>query len=57
MIAHTGLQLRHVESSIEEEPIYYVEHQQSLAKVISAGRYQHGLSRNNLITIPMARGR
>lgn len=40
MIAHTGLQLRHVESSIEEEPIYYVEHQQSLAKLISAGGYQ-----------------
>jgi AraC family transcriptional regulator len=43
-----GLQLQHLESSIETEPTYYMQHQQSLAKVLSPGRYQHGVSRNKL---------
>jgi AraC family transcriptional regulator len=43
-----GLQLQHLESSIETEPTYYMQHQQSLAKVLSPGRYQHGVSRNRL---------
>jgi len=43
-----GLQLQHIASSIETEPTYYMQHQQSLAKVLSPGRYQHGVSRNKL---------
>jgi AraC family transcriptional regulator len=43
-----SLQLQHLEGSIESEPTYYMQHQQSLAKVLSAGRYQHGVSRNKL---------
>jgi AraC family transcriptional regulator len=48
MVAKTGLQLQHLESSIDTEPTYYMQHQQSLAKVLSPGRYQHGVSRNKL---------
>jgi AraC family transcriptional regulator len=49
MDANNGLQLQHLESSIETEPTYYTQHQQSLAKVLSPGRYQHGVSRNKLV--------
>jgi hypothetical protein len=41
-----GLQLQHLESSIEPEPTHYMQHQQSLAKILSPCRYQHGVSRN-----------
>jgi AraC family transcriptional regulator len=43
-----GLQLQHLESQSEPEPTYYMQHQQSLAKVLSPCRYQHGVSRNRL---------
>jgi AraC family transcriptional regulator len=43
-----GLQLQHLESRSEPEPTYYMQHQQSLAKVLSPCRYQHGVSRNRL---------
>jgi AraC family transcriptional regulator len=43
-----GLQLQHLKGSIETEPTYYMQHQQSLAKVLSPARYQHGVSRNKL---------
>ena len=49
MIESNGLQLQHVKSGIAEEPAYYMQHQQSLAKVLSPGRYQHGVSRSKLI--------
>ena len=48
MIESNGLQLQHVQSGIAEEPAYYMQHQQSVAKVLSPGRYQHGVSRNKL---------
>ena len=48
MDTSNGLQLQHLESCIETEPTYYMQHQQSLAKVLSPGRYQHGVSRNKL---------
>jgi AraC family transcriptional regulator len=48
MDAKNGLQLQHLESSIATEPAYYMQHQQSLAKVLTPGRYQHGVSRNKL---------
>jgi AraC family transcriptional regulator len=48
MVAKTGLQLQHLESFTSPEPTYYMQHQQSLAKVLSPGRYQHGVSRNKL---------
>src|ERR1700728_3450670 len=44
----SSLQMQHLEGSIESEPTYYMQHQQSLAKILSSGRYQHGVSRNNL---------
>ena len=49
MIDKSGMQLQHLESCIEPEPTYYMQQQQSLAKVLSPGRYQHGVSRNKLI--------
>jgi AraC family transcriptional regulator len=48
MNPNNGLQLQHLENSVETEPTYYMQHQQSLAKVLSPGRYQHGVSRNKL---------
>ena len=33
MVAKTGLQLQHLETCIDAEPTYYMQHQQSLAKV------------------------
>jgi AraC family transcriptional regulator len=48
MDTRDGLQLQHIEGSIETEPTYYMQHQQSLAKVLSPGRYEHGVSRNKL---------
>jgi AraC family transcriptional regulator len=48
MDTNNGLQLQHFESSLETEPTYYMQHQQSLAKVLSPCRYQHGVSRNKL---------
>jgi AraC family transcriptional regulator len=48
METSTALQLQHLESSAETEPTYYMQHQQSLAKVLSPCRYQHGVSRNQL---------
>jgi hypothetical protein len=51
-----GLHLEHLENSIETEPTYYMQHQQSLAKVLSPGRYQHGTSRNNLFDYTYAAG-
>ena len=48
MDTNDGLQLQHFELSIEPEPAYYMQHQQSLAKVLTPGRYQHGVSRNKL---------
>ena len=56
MDANTGLRLQHLQSSIETEPTYYMQHQQSLAKVISPGRYQHGTSRNKLLDYSYAAG-
>src|ERR1700677_3508252 len=49
MDANNGLQLQHLEGSIETEPTYYMQQQQSLAKILSPGRYQHGVSRNKLV--------
>ena len=49
MDTSNGLQLQHLESFIETEPTYYMQHQQSLAKVLSPCRYQHGVSRDKLI--------
>ena len=51
-----GLQLQHLESCIEPVPTYYMQQQQSLAKVLSPGRYQHGLSRNKLINYSYGAG-
>lgn len=48
MDTSNGLQLQHLKGSIETEPTYYMQHQQSLAKVLSPARYQHGVSRNKL---------
>jgi AraC family transcriptional regulator len=48
MDTDNGLELQHIESCIETEPTYYMQHQQSIAKVLSPGRYQHGVSRNKL---------
>ena len=48
MEANSGLQLQHIDTCIETEPTYYMQHQQSLAKVLSPGRYQHGVSRSKL---------
>ena len=48
MIESNGLQLQHVHSGVVEEPAYYMQHQQSLAKVLSPGRYQHGVNRSKL---------
>ena len=49
MNEENSLQLQHLESRMEADPTYYMQHQQSLAKVLSPGRYQHGVSRNKLI--------
>src|SRR6202453_4561614 len=49
MDTRNGLQLQHLESFIETEPTYYMQYQQSLAKVLSPCRYQHGVSRDKLI--------
>lgn len=49
MDAKNGLQLQHLEICIETEPAYYMQQQQSLAKILSPGRYQHGVSRNKLV--------
>src|SRR3978361_1993968 len=49
MNEENSLHLQHLESCMEAEPTYYMQHQQSLAKVLSPGRYQHGVSRNKLI--------
>jgi AraC family transcriptional regulator len=51
-----GIQLQHLESRRETEPTYYMQHQQSLAKVLSPGRYQHGVSRNKLFDYSYAAG-
>ncbi|ADW68382.1 helix-turn-helix transcriptional regulator [Granulicella tundricola] len=56
MVEETGLQLQHLESFINPEPTYYMQHQQSLAKVLSPGRYQHGIIRNKLIDYSYAAG-
>jgi AraC family transcriptional regulator len=56
MDVKTGLQLQHLENGIETEPTYYMQQQQSLAKVLSPGRYQHGLSRNKLSDYSYAAG-
>jgi AraC family transcriptional regulator len=48
MIERNGLQVHHLENAAETEPAYYMQQQQSLAKVLSPGRYQHGVSRNKL---------
>jgi AraC family transcriptional regulator len=56
MDAKTGLQLKYLRSSIETEPTYYMQHQQSLAKVLSPGRYKHGISRNKLFDYTYAAG-
>ena len=45
----SDLHMQHLESCVEAEPTYYMQQQQSLAKVLSPGRYQHGISRNKLI--------
>jgi AraC family transcriptional regulator len=37
METSNDLQLQHLESCIEAEPTYYMQHQQSLAKVLSPG--------------------
>jgi AraC family transcriptional regulator len=49
MDKNNGLNLHHLASSVETEPTYYMQHQQSLAKVLTPGRYQHGVSRNKLV--------
>jgi AraC family transcriptional regulator len=56
MDANVGLRLQHLQSGIETEPMYYMQHQQSLAKVLSPGRYQHGTSRNKLFDYSYAPG-
>ncbi len=48
MVERNALQVHHLENAVAEEPAYYMQEQQSLAKVLSPGRYQHGLSRNKL---------
>jgi AraC family transcriptional regulator len=48
MDAKNGLSLHHIASSLETEPTYYMQQQQSLAKVLTPCRYQHGVSRNKL---------
>ena len=50
-----GLQLQQIESCAEPEPTYYMQ-QQSLAKVLSPARYQHGLSRSKLFDYTYAAG-
>src|ERR1700677_4370810 len=56
MDANNGLQLQHFECFIETEPTYYMQHQQSLAKILSPGRYQHGVSRNKLFNYSYVAG-
>ncbi len=56
MDENTGLQVQHLESHTETEPTYYMQHQQSLAKVLTPGRYQHGVSRNKLFDYSYAAG-
>ncbi len=48
MAAKSGLLLQHLEGIVDAEPTYYMQQQQSMAKLLSPGRYQHGLSRNKL---------
>ena len=48
MDANNSLQLQRLANNIETEPTYYMQHQQSLAKILTPGRYQHGISRNKL---------
>ncbi len=48
MNAENSLSLQYFANPIETEPTYYMQHQQSLAKVLTPGRYQHGVSRNKL---------
>ena len=40
----------------EPEPAYYMQHQQSLAKVLAPCRYQHGVSRNKLLDYSYGQG-
>ena len=51
-----ALQVHHLANSAEPEPTYYMQQQQSLAKVLSPGRYQHGVSRSKLIDYAYAPG-
>jgi AraC family transcriptional regulator len=56
MNANIGLQLQHVESLAEPEPTYYMQHQQSLAKMLAPCRYQHGVSRDKLFNYTYGAG-
>jgi len=56
MESKNALHLQHLASSVETEPTYYMQHQQSLAKMLSPGRYQHGVSRNKLFDYSYAPG-
>jgi AraC family transcriptional regulator len=56
MDAKTGLQVAHLEQCVSLEPTYYMQGQQCLAKVLTPGRYRHGLSRNNLLNYTYAAG-
>ena len=49
MDTNDGLHVEQIRSSAEPEPAYYMQHQQSLAKVLAPCRYQHGVSRNKLL--------
>ena len=56
MDATNGLQMQHLENEIGSEASYYMQHQQSLAKVLSPGRYRHGLSPNKLVSYSYGAG-
>jgi AraC family transcriptional regulator len=56
MDSKTGLHLQQIESCAEAEPNYYIQEHQSLAKVLSPARYQHGVSRNKLYDYTYAPG-
>ena len=56
MNTKTDLQVVHLDHGISPEPSYYMQQHQSLAKVLTPGRYQHGLSENKLFDYTYSAG-
>ncbi len=56
MDTNDGLHVQQIHSCAEPEPAYYMQQQQSLAKVLTPCRYQHGVSRNKLLDYSYSTG-